>query len=80
MILPTKGVPPNLALLTIGGQLLDVLDEPATTSSLWYRITKLRGDADPLTFDWYVLALDLLCALQAITMESSGLISRSSYD
>jgi hypothetical protein len=76
LILPTKGVPPNLALLTVGGQVLSALDEPSTVSSLWYRVNKARGATEPITFDWFVLSLDLLYALSAITLGPSGSIMR----
>jgi len=76
LILPTKGVHPNLALLTVGGQVLSALDEPSTVSSLWYRVSKMRGSTEPITFDWFVLSLDLLYALGAITLGPSDAIIR----
>ncbi|MDQ4032174.1 MAG: hypothetical protein M3332_07880 [Actinomycetota bacterium] len=78
MILPTKGVPPNLALLTVGGQVLGALEEPSTVSSLWYKVNKSRSAVGPITFDWFVLSLDLLYVLGAITLAPSGFITRRS--
>ena len=60
MILPTKGITSKKALLSIGALILDDLDESKTVSRLWSNMRN-REDASPdLTFDWFVLALDLL--------------------
>jgi len=70
MILPTKGIEPSKALLTIGADVLRELDEAKTVSRLW---SDLRGSVDrPLniTFDWFVLSLNLLYTIGAI--EQSG--------
>lgn len=68
MILPTKGIPPRRALISVGAGILALLVEPKTVSRLWdeYR----RGDAVDagLTFDWFVLALDLLFTMDAIEL------------
>lgn len=76
MILPTKGVSPDLALLTVGGEVLNALDQPATVSSLWYSVIKARGADNPIAFDWFILALDLLFALGAINHGQSGIVTR----
>jgi hypothetical protein len=78
MITPTKGIRPNRTLLYIGGQILSDLDEPTTVSAAWESLSRRRirlGQDDTLTFDWYVLALDLLHALGAIKL-SNGLITK----
>ena len=38
MIVPTEGIPPYRALLTIGGEIVDALNEPRTVSELWIEI------------------------------------------
>lgn len=76
MILPTKGVPPDYALLTVGGEVLSVLEQPSTVSSLWYSVIKLRGSENSISFDWFILALDLLFALGAINVGQSGMVTR----
>ena len=61
MILPSKHLRPDRALLTVGAQALGLLSEPKTVSRLWDEFQRLRdlGDAH-ITYDWFILALDLL--------------------
>jgi hypothetical protein len=72
MILPTKHLPQERALLTVGAVLLAQLERPITVSALWQRI---NGAVSPApTFDWFVLALDLLHALGAVELRDGLLI------
>ncbi len=69
MILPTKRLSQDRALLYVGGEILGLLNEPKTVSRLWEeakRARAARGDAAALTYDWFVLALDLLFAVRAV--------------
>jgi len=69
MILPTKYLPHDRALITVGGAILGHLQEPRSVSALWdcVREAQVYGTADPLiSFDWFVLALNLLYAMSAI--------------
>ncbi len=80
MILPTKGIPASKALITVGGDVLDLLDESSLSmSGLWLQVSERRA-ASPMTrisYDWFVLALDLLYALGAIELSDRGLLRRS---
>lgn len=60
MILPTKGIGPDKALLSVGAIILRDLDEPKTVSRLWADLRRVEKGPPDLTFDWFVLALDLL--------------------
>lgn len=80
MILPSKHLPQDRALLTVGGHVLMFLAHPKTVSALWEELSRHEGDlsaARPrkITYDWFLLALDLLYALEAIELES-GLVAR----
>jgi hypothetical protein len=69
VILPTKYLPHERALLTIGGDILSQLEEPLSVSELWERVRAMRVTRDrtsALSFDWFILALNLLYALAAI--------------
>ena len=71
MLLPTKHLPENRALLTVAGELGQFLSKPRTVSSLWdatQRDGSIGGGPGTLSFDWFVLAVDLLFALQAIEL------------
>ncbi len=77
MILPTKHLSQNRALLGVGAEILHFLSEPKTVSRLWDELKLNRGAVDScsLTYDWFVLALDFLFTLNAIELEK-GLIRR----
>ena len=80
MILPSKHLPQDRALLTVGGHVLMFLAHPKTVSALWEELSRHEGDlsaARPrkITYDWFLLTLDLLYALGTIELES-GLVAR----
>ena len=78
MILPTKRLHQNRALLAVGAEILRRLDEPKTVSRLWDEIQRMyrgRSASPTLTYDWFILSLDLLFALDAIGL-SHGLITK----
>jgi len=70
MILPTKRLSEDRSLLYIAAEVLQLLDEPKTVSRLWHELQKHRasvgGQMSCLTYDWFVLSLDLLFACFAI--------------
>jgi len=72
MILPSKHIPQEKALLTIGAKLLKLLDRPKTVSAVWQHV---RNSEIPISYDWFVLALDLLYTIDAIEIHN-GLLNR----
>ena len=80
MILPGKHLKADRALLTVGGEILTVMDKSASVSTVWERVRRLgskREGASPLPFDWFILALSLLYAMGAIDLRDDMLIRRS---
>lgn len=78
MILPSKHIPPNRALLTIGAEILKLLERPKTVSILWDGVRardsiQIHGR---IGYDWFLLALDLLFLINAIEYKS-GTLHRS---
>jgi len=75
MILPSKHIDPRRALITVGGEILDQIGRGASISSLWSRMqTKRKAQSEgSLTYDWFVLAIDLLYAMGAVEL-SDGMI------
>lgn len=79
MILPSKHLQQDRALLTIGAYVLTYLVWPKTVSALWEELN--RHDASvaamprKITYDWFLLALDLLYAIGTIELKS-GLVTR----
>lgn len=78
MVLPTKRLHQSRALLSVGGEIISLLHEPKTVSRLWTEVSrKFRSTpgAPLLTYDWFILALDMLFAMDGIRIEQ-GLISK----
>lgn len=68
MILPTKGILPQKAIVSVSGEILRLLTESKTVSRLWDDFRKAKEQAD-VTFDWFVLGLDFLCLLGAVEFD-----------
>ena len=78
MILPTKHLSQERSLIGIGGEVLGLLEEKKTVSALWNEFKSSRFDhGAAISFDWFVLVLDLLFMMNAITSEK-GLVRRVS--
>jgi hypothetical protein len=80
MILPTKHLAQDRALLTIGAAILPKLKQPLTVSALWEQLSgepTFMTTAAPLRYDSFVLTLDLLYLIGAVQLED-GLLSRTS--
>jgi len=80
MILPTKHLSQDRALLTVGARLLTQLTQPKTVSALWEEISRSDNAAPDhkkpaLRYDAYVLTLDLLFLMGLIELQD-GLLSR----
>ena len=78
MILPSKHLSQDRALLTVGARILQKLSHPKTVSALWEefsRKSETTRDATLTTsYDGFVLALDLLFLIGAIELRE-GLLS-----
>jgi len=72
VILPTKYIPQDAALIGVGATLLSELDQPLTVSGLWDRV---RGQPNVGTFERFTLASTLLYILGAIEFRD-GLLAR----
>jgi hypothetical protein len=71
VLTPTKGIAPDRALLAVGAQIALQLDQPLTVSQAWTRVCAWRkenGHPAPLSFGWFVLALDVLHALGRVEL------------
>ncbi len=81
MILPSKHLPQDRALLTIGAVLLQNLSRSITVSALWEQVSrpsKNHTAAAALRYDTFVLALDLLFLMGAIDLREGLLVRRLS--
>ena len=79
MILPTKHMPQEKALVTVGSIILKRLERQKTVSALWEEILEHyqdeRNSNSDISFDWFVLALDFLYTIGAIEIHA-GLLCR----
>lgn len=69
MLLPSKGIEADQALVTVGAQVLMQLDQPRTVSTLWESVLRWRSKREISTylpFWWFALALDLLYLAGAV--------------
>ncbi len=72
MILPTKHLRPERAILTVGAEVLELLTEPKTVSRLWDELRHImdeRSSTRIVNYDWFVLTLDLLYILGTVEMD-----------
>jgi hypothetical protein len=72
MILPSKHISEEQALLGVGAVVLRHLEGPQTVTSLW---DMARDDRAVGTFERFVLALDLLYITGVVTL-SQGMLLR----
>ena len=72
MILPSKHISENQALLGVGAVVLRYLERPQTVTSLW---DKVRDEGAVGTFERFVLALNLL-HITGVVVLSQGMIRR----
>ena len=72
MILPSKHISEEQALLGVGAVVLRYLEQPQTVTSLW---DKLRNEPAIGTYERFVLALDLLYITGVVNL-SQGMIQK----
>jgi hypothetical protein len=75
VLLPTKHLSADQALITWGARVLTLLArEPKTVTRTWDEVrTSL---ATPISYDWFILTLDMLAAIDAIRFERGKLHRR----
>jgi hypothetical protein len=76
MLLPSRTVSSQRALLSVAAQIALQLDAPRTVTETWTRLKEWRverGFDQPITFGWFVLALDMLYALDLVEFDGRTL-------
>jgi hypothetical protein len=73
MILPDKHTPPERAILTVGGLVLEHLSRPLSLNRLWERV---RDDPMVRSYDAFMLTLAFLYAIGAVA-ERDGRLART---
>lgn len=76
MIVPTKGIAPQRALLAVGAQIvLATGRQPVTITQAWRRLQAWREEnrhKAPVPFWWFALALDVLYALDLVDFDAES--------
>lgn len=75
MLMPTKHIKAENALIGVGGEVLELLEEEKTVSRLFYDLQEHRQTRELPTihFDWFLLAVDFLFLVGAIRFEEGVL-------
>lgn len=77
MILPSKHLREDRALIGVGADILATLTEPRSVSSIWETVCherRARSGNAVLSFDWFILALCFLYAISAVELDGEGLV------
>lgn len=72
MLLPTKHIKTENALIGVGAEILAELDRGKTVSTLFHDVQSRRRAQEMTTihFDWFLLALDFLYTVDVIRFEN----------
>ncbi|MFD6277767.1 ABC-three component system middle component 6 [Streptomyces sp. NPDC060209] len=76
MLLPSKAIPSDQAMIAVGAQILIQLDHPGTVSAVWQRLMKWRevnSMPSAIPFWWFALSVDLLYATGAVEIREGEL-------
>ncbi|OON30137.1 ABC-three component system middle component 6 [Micromonospora sp. Rc5] len=76
MLLPSKAIAADQALISVGAQVLLQLDRPGTVSAVWTRLLEWREQRNmrsSLPFWWFALSLDTLFAIGAVELHNGEL-------
>jgi len=75
VILPTKNISPDRALLTLAGKVFQGLGAPRTVSGVWDEF-RAQQQARPISYAFFILSIDLLFLMKLVTLDDDGLIRR----
>jgi hypothetical protein len=76
LILPSRYLPAERSLISVGGEILTILkDGPITVSDALERLSAAER-RHPLAFDWFALALTLLYAMGLLELRDDHLHPR----
>lgn len=80
MILPTKHLSPDRAIISVASELFQLIGNRSTVSSVWNEVQnqcKVSGRQSDVPYDWFILSLDFLFIVGAIE-ENNGKLARCS--
>lgn len=69
MILPTKHLSPDRAIITVASEILELINTRSSVSSVWNDLQKKHRACirqGEIPYDWFILSLDFLYLIGAI--------------
>ena len=75
MLMPTKHIKTENALIGVGGEILALLNVDKTVSRLFFDLQERRrtNELSTIHFDWFLLAVDLLYSVGAVRFDEGVL-------
>ncbi|MEU0527868.1 ABC-three component system middle component 6 [Streptomyces niveus] len=76
MLLPSKSIAADQALIAVGAQILVQLESPGSVSAVWQRLANWRNERkmpSAIPFWWFALSLDVLFAAGAVVIQDGEL-------
>jgi len=80
MLLPTKGLSAERALISLAPRIAGQMSHPMTTSQLWESFQteeNVRSPRGRITFDWFALGLTTLFAIGVVEFDARGRLRRT---
>lgn len=80
MILPSKHLSPDRAIISVASEIFELIGKRSTVSSVWNEFQnkcKAGMRQDDIPYDWFILSLDFLFLIGAIE-GSNGRLTRTS--
>jgi len=78
MILPTKHLPPDRAIISVASEVYNLIGKRSSVSSIWNDLQDKHNSLmqqGKISYDWFILSLDFLYIIGAIE-ENSGRIMK----
>lgn len=83
MILPTKHLRPDRALISVASEIFEFINKRSTVSSIWNALqdkNKVLLEGRTVPFDWFILALDLLYLMDLVEEKSGFIVRKNKND
>ena len=77
MILPTKHLSPDRAIITVASEVFGLINNHSTVSSVWndfQKKNKVCMRLGEIPYDWFILSLDFLYLIGVIDEDKGKLI------
>lgn len=74
MILPGKHLSQKKSLIGLGAEILTLIGDGISVSELWEKLKTKTDKANEINFDWFVLSLSFLYAINALKLENGVIL------